>query len=348
MFIAATGMLSPLGPTAATSCAAMRAKISAIGQLPFNDNAGEPVMGAQVAGVKPQARHQPELVEMLAKALADLMKNSGPMAWDRVPLLVGLAEPERPGRPADPADAVIAAVQQLLNVRFHPRASRVLPFGHAAGFRALHEARELLKGEEIAACIVAAVDSLINPATLVWLDRGFRLKTADNRDGVIPGEAAAAVLIQKRPTAASATEIVGLGFGEEKAHILSGAALQGFGLADAARAALAEAKLGLHQIDGRISDVTGELYGFKELPLVAARLMRELRQGEQPLWHWADAIGDTGAAAGVAQLVAVDAAFKKGYAPGDRMIGFTSSTFGARAAAVLRRRSDDTIGARAS
>jgi 3-oxoacyl-[acyl-carrier-protein] synthase-1 len=34
-----------------------------------------------------------------------------------------------------------------------------------------------------------------------------------------------------------------------------------------------------------------------------------------------------------------DAAFRKGYAPGDRMICMTSAVAGGRAAAVLRRRS---------
>ena len=81
--------------------------------------------------------------------------------------------------------------------------------------------------------------------------------------------------------------------------------------------------------------MTGELYGFKELPLVEARLMRVVRKQEQPLWHWAEAIGDTGAAAGVAQLVAADEAFRKGYAPGPRMRLHDQRRSGARAAAVL-------------
>jgi 3-oxoacyl-[acyl-carrier-protein] synthase-1 len=109
-------------------------------------------------------------------------------------------------------------------------------------------------------------------------------------------------------------------------------------MAEAARAALAEAKLGLHEIDWRFSDVTGELYGFKELPLMEGRLMRVVRKQEQPLWHWAESIGDTGAAAGIVQLVAVDDAFRKAYGPGDRVICLTSSAPGERAAAVLRRR----------
>ena len=111
----------------------------------------------------------------------------------------------------------------------------------------------------------------------------------------------------------------------------------GLGLTEAVRTALAEAKLGLHEIDCRFSDVTGELYGFKELPLVEGRLMRVVRKREQPLWHWAEVIGDSGAAAGALQLVAADEAFRKGYAPGERIICLTSAGPGDRASAVLRR-----------
>ena len=57
-----------------------------------------------------------------------------------------------------------------------------------------------------------------------------------------------------------------------------------------------------------------------------------------PIWHCADAIGDTGAAAGLCQLVIAFHAFAKGYAPGDRALGCTSSVAGDRAALVLQRR----------
>src|SRR5205807_5189662 len=119
---------------------------------------------------------------------------------------------------------------------------------------------------------------LINASTLHWLDRDFRLKTAANQHGLIPGEAGAAVLLQKSPVPGADLELIGLGFGEEKVHVLSEEPLLGLGVAQAARAALAEAKLGFHQIDWRLSDVTGEQYGFKEVALLESRLMRVVRK----------------------------------------------------------------------
>ncbi|HEX4128606.1 MAG TPA: hypothetical protein VHZ24_01100 [Pirellulales bacterium] len=337
MFIAATGMVCPVGLTAPAACAALRAKVAGFTDLPFSDARGEPITGASVPEVGNLPRRASHLVEMLARALAEVLHSQPIASWQQVPLLIGLAETGRPGAPPELPGMVIAEVQKKLNVRFHPQHSRVFASGHTAGFEALRVARDLFNSGSVPACIVAAVDSLLIARTLRWLDEQFRLKTPANRDGVIPGEAAAAVLLQKTASQGTTTEISGLGFADEKAHIASGEPLLGLGLTAATRTALGEARLGLHEIDLRISDVTGELYGFKELPLVTARLMRVVRQQEQPLWHWAEAIGDTGAAAGVAQLVAADAALRKGYAPGNRVLGFTSAAGGARAAAVLHR-----------
>src|SRR5207237_7968617 len=125
----------------------------------------------------------------------------------------------------------------------------------------------------------AGADSYVDGRALRWLEEHWRLKTDDNSDGVIPGEAAAAVFLQPHAPAPAAAlaEVVGLGFAQEKAHVLSEDPLLGLGLAAAARQALAEAGLRLHEIDFRLSDVTGESYGFKEQSLVLARLMRVRR-----------------------------------------------------------------------
>ena len=149
---------------------------------------------------------------------------------------MGLAEKGRPGGGPDLADSIVKQTQEALSVRFHPQHSRAFATGHTAGFEALRVAPELLEGGTIAACVVCGVDSLVNAVTLLWLERHFRLKTPANRDGVIPGEAAAAVLVQKTATPGTVTEVIGLGFGKEEAHILSEEPLLGLGLAEAARA----------------------------------------------------------------------------------------------------------------
>jgi 3-oxoacyl-[acyl-carrier-protein] synthase-1 len=338
MFISATSLVCPVGLSATAACAAKRAGISALKALPYNDNAGEPIIGAAVPGFALSMRRAPRLLGLLTAALAQMVQGRPAAHWEQIPLLVGLAEPGRPGGGADLAGSIVRQLQEGLGVRFHVAHSRAIAGGHTAGFEALRLARQLLNAGTHSACVVCGVDSLVNPITLLWLDHHFRLKTPANRDGVIPGEAAAAVVLRRDPQPGLVAEIVGLGFAKEKAHILSEEPSLGVGMTEATRQALAEARLGYHDIDCRLSDVTGELYGFKELPLAEARLMRVVRKQEQPLWHWAEAVGDSGAAAGVMQLVLADEAFRKGYAPGERMLCLASAVAGDRAAVVLQRR----------
>lgn len=335
MYVVSTALSCPVGLNAAAACAAKRAGIAALSELPYHDNTDQPIVGSALAELDWKLRRMDRLVELLAMALPDILEVPG-QAWEQVPLLIGLAEPGRPGGGAEAAETIIRLVQERLKIRFHPTFSKVLATGHTAGFEAVRTARELFQSGNVSTCLVCGVDSLVNASTLLGLERNYRLKTPANRDGVIPGEAAAAVLLQKKPVAASATEIIGMGFNKEKAHVLSEEPLLGIGLTEAVRSALAEAKIGLHEIDLRMSDVTGELYGFKELPLMEGRLMRVVRKQDQPLWHWAEAIGDTGAAAGIAQLVLANEAFRKGYAPGQHALCMTSSVPGDRAAVVLK------------
>ena len=102
--------------------------------------------------------------------------------------------------------------------------------------------------------------------------------------------------------------VAGLGFGVENAPILFHEPFLGVGLAAATRQALAEAGESLHEISFRLSDVTGESYGFREQALLLARVMRGKRE-RFPLWHIAESIGDTGAAVGICNVVRAYHAF---------------------------------------
>lgn len=332
MEIVATGMVTPTGLNAAAGCAALRAGIARFDELPYYDLQGEPIVGAAVPDLAESFEDDDRIVALLCLALEDLLREDLPFSLERVPLLIGLAEPSRPG-PAAPAATLVARVQQRLGVRFHPDLSQSIVRGHAAGAEALWKARELFKNGAVPACVVAGVDSYLNGPALAWLEQHGRLKTPDNSNGVIPGEAAAAVLLRAGFSPAS-VRIRGLGFARERVHVLAEEPFLGLGLAEAARHALADAGLGMHEIQFRLSDVTGESYGFKELALVTSRLLRQRVKG-MPVWHSADAIGDTGAAAGVCQLVMVFSAFRKGYAFGSRALCLTSSVPGERAAVVV-------------
>jgi 3-oxoacyl-[acyl-carrier-protein] synthase-1 len=338
MYLISAGTACSVGLNAATACAAIRAGIAKFDELPYRDNGDVPIVGAIVKSLPAGITRTARLVELLRVALADCLRNERADTFTMIPLLVGLSEPGRPGG-ADPniSNTIIDNIERQLGFQFHPTLSRVIAKGHTAGLQGLSVARQLLRDADVSACIVCATDSYINASSLLWLEQDWRLKKTNNSDGVIPGEAAAAVFLEadKISPRKCNVKISGLGFGYESANLLSDEPLLGLGLAEAARNALADAGIQMDGIDFRLSDVTGESYGFKEQTLALARLLRA-RKEEFPIWHCADSIGDTGASAGICQLVIAFDAFLKRYAPGSRAMCFTSSISGDRAVAVLQ------------
>lgn len=338
MYLGAAGMVSAVGLDAKSACAALRAGVAGFNELPYWDERTQPVIGAAVPGVSFDLQGTPRLVELLAVALKDCLTQALGIAPANIPLLVGLAELGRPGS-SESRGNVLSLVQEKLGVKFHPGLSRVIPTGHAAGIEALNLVRDYFRSGNITECLVCGVDSYINASSIFWLDRSWRLKREGHNDGVIPGEAAAAILVRKHALTRteSGVQVAGLGFATETVNVFSEEPFLGIGLASAGRQALNEAAWGFHDLEFRITDLTGETYGFREHALMEGRLARKVRKEPQPLWHAADSIGDTGAAVGVIELITGASAMLRGYGPGPRAGCFASSVPGQRAVALLQR-----------
>jgi 3-oxoacyl-[acyl-carrier-protein] synthase-1 len=181
---------------------------------------------------------------------------------------------------------------------------------------------------------VGAADSLIGAQVLLELVARKRLLSARNPDGVIPGEASACVFLSASRVG-SLAEIRGMGFGREPALRDNEVPLRADGLVAATRAALAHARCELHDLDFRVSDTAGESHAFKEQALLVTRLLRQ-RKGSFPVLQPAEALGDTGAAAGLCGLVTAVEALHRGKAPGPRAIVFGGNEQGDRAAVVVQ------------
>lgn len=335
--IGSVGMVTPVGLSSAASCAAMRAGISRLQQLPVANPLPEALIGAYVP--TGTATGLSRLIRLLIPAVRECIE---PIKRDELamtPLIIGVAELDRPDRPPDIERELIAAVSRRLGVRFHPSLSQVIGEGRVSVMAALYLAREMIESRQVKRCIVAGVDSFINAIGLGWLYQNRRLKMEDNPDGLLPGEAAAAIEILPPNTSASAKRggisIIGIGFGKEQATVMSGEPNLASGLTSAICNALAEAEMNLAEIDFRLSDVNGEQYYFKETANALLRILRQ-RKERFPIWHCADSIGDVGSAVGGVLLAIAAAAFRKRYADGSTVICQTSSDFGQRAAVILR------------
>lgn len=328
------GLVTSVGLSAASSCAAMRAKLGNPTETRFMDSGGTWIMAHQVAIESPW-RGMVKLARMAVMSINEALTGIPRERWGEIPLLLCVAERERPGRLGGLEDQLLAQIESELGTRFAPQ-SAVVPHGRVAVAAALHQARQLINARQAAHVLIVAADSLLTAATLSAYDAQERLLNERNSNGFMPGEAAGAILVGP---AGSGPELrcCGIGFDIEPAHIASEEPLRGDGLARACKAALADAGCAMHDLDYRIADLSGEHYYFKEAALALSRTMRTLKE-EFDLWHPAEAIGEIGAASGIAVLALADAASRKGYAPGAGVIAHFSSDAGQRAAIVLQYR----------
>lgn len=333
--ITASGMVTGVGLYSASACAAIRANINNFQETGFTDSAGEWILGSEVPLEKPWRGVQ-KLVKMLAGALEECAE-LGQTDWASTPVLVCLSERERPGRTENLASQVMEEVQKELGIRFHPR-SLALEHGRAGAMVALHQARSLIYDAGAPKVLVAGVDSLLNRTTLRAYEKQHRLLTSENNDGFIPGEAAAAVLVE-RPQSLSQKQLLcqGMGFGFEEAGLTSGKPLRADGLVTAIKASLTEASTRMENLNFRIADVSGEQYWFKESSLALLKTMHT-PQDEFDIWHPADCIGEVGAAIGPVVMAVGKSACEKGYSPGPDFLCHFSNLDGKRAAAVFSYR----------
>lgn len=332
--ISGSGMVSGVGLNAPASCAAIRAALDNFQETRFMDRGGEWILGCTVPLEQPW-RGRTRLVKMLAMALAECLGSGPGLEPAKTPLMLCLAETKRPGRLEGIDNELFLETERELGVRFHDK-SRIIAQGRVSAAVALHHARQLMAGGDIEKIIVAGVDSLLTGPTLAAYEEHERLLTSQNSNGFIPGEAAAAILVEAaRPTSQPQLICTGIGFGIEKATIDSEEPLRADGLVQAFRSALADAGTDMGQMDFRITDLSGEQYGFKEASLALSRTLRK-RKEEFDIWHPADCIGEVGAAIGPVLLAVADASARKGHTPGNNILCHLGSDEGKRVAMVLR------------
>lgn len=324
------GLVTSVGMTAAATSAAIRAKITNPTETRFIDSSGDWIQAHQVPLEKPW-RGLTKLTKMAAMAIEEAMLGIQKRDWPSVPLLLCTAEAERHGRIDGLDDQLFTKIENEIGTHFAPQ-SGLVARGKVSAAVALAQARALIQQGGLTNVLVAATDSLLTWQTLSHYERNDRLLTARNSNGFMAGEGAGALLVGKA-SVRPGLRLDGFGFSVENAHIDSTEPLRGDGLTQAVKAALVDANAELHEMDCRITDLSGEQYYFKEASLALNRTLSQ-RKGHLDLWHPAESIGETGAVSGVACFAMGYAAALKGYAPGPKTIFHFSNDQGARAAVV--------------
>jgi 3-oxoacyl-[acyl-carrier-protein] synthase-1 len=331
--IVSVGMVTAVGLDAPSSCAAMRARLDGFQETRFVGPDGEWLIGAPV----PLPRNwvgQKRLVHMAAAAISEAFGDQD--ARPETPVLLCVAEGGRVGAVAHDHGRLMRGISDVLQFEPHS-ASRVIAHGRPSGYAALDQARKLLASGVAEQVMIAGVDSYFSTRTIAHHLRRNRLLTADNANGFIPGEAAAAVLCTRASNLSMS--LFGLGLAREPAPIYNehDRPLRGDGMTSAYQLALKETGIGLNRVGYRIADLIGEQYWFKQTTLASLRLERDAI-GFQDLWSPGESLGNVGAAVVPIMIGMAFTAAQKGYAAGNPVLIEASGDDGACGAAVLAAR----------
>lgn len=314
LHVVSVGALSAVGLDAASTCAAIRAGIKRFTPIaePLLDHE-EPPIAAQVAA-DPRLRSD-ERTWLLALAGRALLECVPPGRESGTALLWQVPEPSRAHPLCSGDDAeLLASLHRTIGRRF-AAGSRVLRGGSAALIEGLSLARELIASGEVERCVIGGADSLVREADLAALADTQRLLVPGRPEGIVVGEGAAFVCVERAEPGREQPTIVGLGLGFERNTVASGRLSVGEGLCRALEAALHDAQVAEAELEFVVHDQAGDRYGAWETAHAHARGYRTRRERLLKLWP-TRSVGTLGAAGGALALLVAHDALAAGHAPG--------------------------------
>ena len=318
--IVASGLVTAVGFNSAASLAALRAGVSGIRETHLADRqSGGPLLGAKV-DLPHWWEGLDKVVDLAAPAIDECLQAALPEEPERIPILLGVASPDRPGRWEGLDTRLLEKIELKLDLSHHPE-SRTFATGQTAGIHGMIAAYDILTKRKARCCIIAGADSYLQQDTVDAYVAQQRIMTEDNSNGFFPGEAGAAVLVTLGGwDKGSQIQVRGLGTANEPAPIASEEPFRGEGLTEAVRLALQDAGLTLEDLAWSLTDITGEHYKFKEAGFATGRLSSGSREDIFDIWHPIEYLGEIGAAMVPTLLAWALHAGQKGYAPGARAL----------------------------
>jgi len=307
LYIAATGMLTPVGYNTQMTAAAVNAGMSGVQESKHMNKRGKAMKMACIPddALPPLNEHlitctditaiDQQLLRMCESPLQEALstiKITQPM-----PLFLASTETVNAGKPV--CDNFIQYLGIQAGVKFDIPGSKIFNTGKAGGIEAINLAFEYMAMTNADFVIVGGVDSYqYNLMQLGLLDQQDRILAEQVMDGFAPGEAAGFILLtsenakQKYKLQTKLT-LYKPGLAEEEGHRYSEEPYKGNGLAAAFTQALANGpQLPIHSIHASLS---GENFGVKEYGVAMMRNSKVIN-GDAALEHPADCLGDVNAA----------------------------------------------------
>lgn len=338
--IVAVAARAPVGFTAESSAAAVRAGISRVRAHPFMvDAAGDEVRCGHDAVLDPALLVPGRLTALAGAAISELAaKLTMHGAWP-TPVTTLLTLPERrPGFGEHDERSVELALSRValpgaLEIRLECFAG-----GHAGALRGLEIGMLRVNQGSDELFIIGGVDSYLDPATIDWLDKDLRLAREAVRSGFSPGEGAAMVAVandaaRTRLGLPSLARVRIVASDIERRDPNGNEGLMG----EAMSAVLARAGTALRGgelLADVFCDINGERsrtddWGFALLR--AGALMRDGTSYKTSVGQ----LGDLGAASAAFNCVLATQAWRRKYAKGATALVWGASWTGLRCAAIL-------------
>ncbi|AEI63953.1 beta-ketoacyl synthase N-terminal-like domain-containing protein [Corallococcus macrosporus] len=344
------GMRTPIGRHAAQSCASLRAGLKRFTPWPHFgvDGAGQEGLTASFTrpdlGDRSWVEKLLDLVEMpLAEALFsarlfELAQGGHSGRRVRVHVYLGTPYPDRPGvSPEDLQELTLHLAEDLFPQAPESLRVQLVSLEHVSGLAGIAWASAALQDGAADVCIVGGVDSLLDSTFLQAHLEAERLKIPGVSSGIIPGEAAAFLVLERKSDARrrgvpllAHVDAVAL---EQEPPWTPEAPVRGQALTRALQAVLATVG-GADGFGHVINDLNGERWRFLEWALIETRCLGGLPRGWR-LWHPADSLGDVGAASASVAVGLALHAFQRGYARCPRILIASTSERGERAAISL-------------
>jgi 3-oxoacyl-[acyl-carrier-protein] synthase-1 len=345
IWVTAVGSVSPVGSTFVQTAAAIRAGIARLEES--EEFAAMDANGAAVAVVSGEVRHAAagqrgflRILRLANAAMEDLLgSGTVPMTeLSRATWYLALAEFERPGtdnRAAQTLGRRLADKHGIAAVA----SAEAYQHGHTGGFLAIQDAVGRLAGGASRTCVIGGVDSYLDEITLAWLHRiERRLKCGSVASGLVPGEAAAFVVLE---TAEAASErgarplarLLAIANTEQEETVYGDVPNRGDALGQALSDVLTSTE-GEATVDLVVCDLNGERYRAMDWGLASTRAFRQAAT-DAAIWHPGDCIGDVGAAASVLNVGLAARALERSYGSRGSVLVWGASDYGDRGAACL-------------
>ena len=208
--ITGVGLVTPVGLNAPASCAALCARVSRIAELPdflLPNPDGDPIPvtgGTCPASVTCNRQGPSRLARLANHALAESLNDSRFPRLQRCSLYLGLPAPHPAARVLSYGESVAKDLRQALTGFVESTDLRLFETGRASVLHALHQACLDLSlapagqtNGPAPIAIVGGVDSWISLRSLQYLLETGRLRDGDKSTGILPGEAAGFLILER-------------------------------------------------------------------------------------------------------------------------------------------------------